>query len=89
MPDLPRINSDDWIDLDDGEDAIVVATVYSSDRNGLVVSFSDWTLLAIDADRRCNIPVGEPIEIEVTRTEDGLYASADQVVNAEVQYGSI
>ena len=84
-------NSDEWLDLREGEEATIKGRLDYAGIDGLTISFPDWEHLAIDADdaRALRPAEGEDIEIVVTRTEDGLFATTDAITDALVQLGTV
>ncbi|QAY80309.1 hypothetical protein [Sphingosinicella sp. BN140058] len=90
--DLPRITDDSsWVDLAECDQALVLGTLESIASDCLVVRFSDWSQLLIAADGAEKLApmLNEPIQIEVERTADGILASADDISNAIVGFGTI
>lgn len=79
---MKTINTDDaWLDLHLGEEALLRGRLELTGTHGFAVTFPDWSQLAVEADDPAPlIPLeGQQIEITVTRTEDGVYATADAI----------
>lgn len=70
----PRITSeDDWLELADGERAIVCGRIEHSGPNGTLIGFRDWTRLLIDGEApELTKQIGEDVTIEVERHDDGV-----------------
>lgn len=90
MPDIIT-NDVDWLDLKLGDEATVKGLLEYAGSDGLTVTFNDWSRLLIDADDANSLQVAldEEIEIVVTRTEDGVFATQDAITDCIVQLGTI
>lgn len=88
----PVIRDDsDWVDLDLGEEAIVHGRL-SYIGGGISIFLPwNWHTLVIDCDDPSPLRpmLNQDIELLVTRTEDGLFATADAVTDALVNYGMV
>lgn len=92
MNDLPRITNDQsWLDLDDGSEALLSGRLELAGTTGFAATFADWSQVAVEAtDPGPLRPLeGQQIEIVVTRTEDGLFATADAITDAIVAHGTL
>lgn len=80
-----------WLDLKLDQTATVKGALTYAGPNGLTIQFADWSSLMIDADDATPLTdlVDEETELEVVRTEDGLFATADAITDALVQFGSL
>jgi len=90
--DLPRIASDnDWLSLHEGDEGLTAGRLDYAGGTTISIAFADWSILVIDSDDAARLaPLkGQTIELVVTRTEDGVYATADAVTDCLVQHGSI
>lgn len=90
--DRPRLNgTDDWLDLKDGDEAIAAGRLDMVGTPGIIITFANWSQLAIESDDSDRLAplVGKDIRLVVTRTEDGLFATADAVTDALVEHGTI
>ena len=89
MSDYLIADDEAWIDLREGVIATVVGKLESvrygkpagnHSEPGIVITFADWSMLAIECDdtaaRSVRIPLGRQVAVKVERTEDGLRALA-------------
>lgn len=85
MTALTRItDGDSWLDLHHGEQAIVAGFVEIVVSDGITVSFNDWSQLMIDCpgmDELIDL-LDEDITLKVTRTEDGVSADKEAILEA-------
>lgn len=84
IADLPTITNDEaWLDLRDGEQAVVRGRVTASGPAAHCISFSDWSELIVDADGSSfTLPLGADVELVITRTEDGVRTTHEDVAAA-------
>lgn len=97
MTDMPTITGEnDWLDLDDGDEAILKARLDAVTRDGaLVFSFADWSQIAVPVvgedpfreaglDRLRQEGMGRTVHLAVVRTEDGIAAEAGSPISATI-----
>lgn len=97
MTDMPTITCEsDWLDLADGEEALLKARLDTVFRDGsLLLSFADWTQISVPVvgddpfretglDRLRGEAVGSRVSLPVIRTEDGIAAEAGSLIAAEI-----
>jgi hypothetical protein len=97
MTDLPSIvGENDWIDLADGEEAVLKARLDTVMRDGsLLLGFADWSQIVVPIvgdgpfretglDRLRREGLGRQVHLAVFRTEDGIAAEADALISAGI-----
>lgn len=97
MTEMPTISCEnDWLDLADGEDALLKARLDTVFRDGaLLLSFADWSQISVPVvgddpfrevglDRLRSKAVARRISLPVIRTEDGIAAEAGALIAAEI-----
>ncbi len=97
MKEHPTISGEnDWLDLDDGEEAMLIARLDAVFRTGgLLLSFADWSQISVPVrgddpfretgmDRLRSEAIGRRIRLPVVRTEDGVVADAGAIVAVEI-----
>lgn len=79
-------NDESWLDLRLGDDATVRGLLTYAGKNGFTMQFADWSMLAIDAVDASGLAIhlDEEIMIKATRTEDGLFATPEQVASVRL-----
>lgn len=67
-------NEDEWLDLHEGEEAVVRGSLIHADATGLVLMFPwSWDRLFIAGDATHLTPkLGQDVDLTVVRTEDGV-----------------
>lgn len=88
LDELPRLtNENDWLDLAEGDHAILVGSLDTAQWNFLLVSFPDWSLVSVDIEGKTTAaarpPRGSRVELEVIRTEDGLKTNHELILKAK------
>jgi len=97
MEDLLSITDEnDWLDLADGQEALLKARLDAVMRDGsLLLSFADWSQIVVPVigddpfretglDRLRREGVGHRVHIVVMRTEDGVAADAGAPIAAGI-----
>jgi len=97
MTDMPCITGEnDWLDLADGEEAILKARLDTVTPGGsLLLGFADWSQIAVpivgdDPQRETGLDrlrregIGRQVHLAVIRTEDGIAAAAGAPISAEI-----
>lgn len=97
MTQMPTVSGEsDWLDLDDGEEAMLVARLDQIMRDGtLLLSFTDWSQIVVPVkgddtfretglDRLREEGMGRRVRLPIVRTEDGIAAHAGALVATEI-----
>jgi hypothetical protein len=88
VSDLPKIGGHiAWLDLRDGQQAVLSGRLELASLSGLVITGADWSQLSVNADdaRTLTHFKGRQVRLVVTRTEDGLFATADAIASIIVE----
>jgi hypothetical protein len=87
--DLLRItDEDDWLDLGEGEQGLVIGRVDAQRKDFIIINFSNWTSLTIEIDQEVEVKLsllGLNVELVVERTEDGVITDAEHIIKARIR----